>query len=126
MSKQLVAIEHEIRLRAATFDDAYTNLTLVLNMLQDCGKMYRSAPDHIKRLLNQAIFNRVWIDEDGRTDPELSSVCGEIVDTSKRIQKSASASADADSEKNYSSLAQNFLNKVGITIQWWTIQDSNL
>ena len=99
LSKQLVAIEHEIRLRAATFDDAYTNLTLVLNMLQDCGKMYRSAPDHIKRLLNQAIFNRVWIDEDGRTDPELSSVCGEIVDTSKRIQKSASASADADSEK---------------------------
>ena len=66
LAKQLAAVEYEIRARNASFEEIVSNLSLVMDLLEDCGRTYRNANDNIKRLMNQAIFERIWIEEDGR------------------------------------------------------------
>ena len=41
-------------------------------MIEDCGTVYRQAGDHIKKLLNQTIFSRLLVGEDGYVEPEFS------------------------------------------------------
>jgi hypothetical protein len=43
-----------------------------LDLIEDCGKTYRYADEHIKRILNQAIFSRVLIQPDGKVAAELA------------------------------------------------------
>ncbi len=102
ISKQLAAIEHEIDVRSTTFDEILKNLSLAFDLIEDCGNTYRKANDTVKRLMNQAIFNKIWIHNGGTVTAELSDlykhligpVERELVDMNK---KSASAEANADS-----------------------------
>ena len=40
--------------------------------MEDCGRTYRLAEDHLKKLLNQAIFSKLWIEKDGRVTAEFA------------------------------------------------------
>ena len=97
ISKQLAAIEHEIKAHNATFDDIKDKLSLVMEMIEDCGRTYRQANENIKKLLNQAFFEKIWIEEDDRVTPELTAVCVTVIKAKREIKKSTSASADVDS-----------------------------
>lgn len=59
--KQLSAIEYEIKQRNVTFEQITQNLTDALDLLDDCVTFYRNSSDTIKRLLNQAIFEKIYI-----------------------------------------------------------------
>lgn len=101
LSKQLAAIEHEISVRSTTFDDILKNLSLAFDLLEDCGRTYRKANDNIKKLMCQAIFNRIWIHEDGTVTTEFTDIYKNIVgpierDLINQNIKSASAETDAD------------------------------
>ena len=101
LSKQLAAIEHEISVRSTTFDDILKNLSLAFDLLEDCGRTYRRANDNIKKLMCQAIFNRIWIHEDGTVTTEFTDIYKNIVgpierDLINQNIKSASAETDAD------------------------------
>ena len=61
ITKELAAVEHEIKQHGLTFDEISENLSYALEMLNDCGAAYRSASDKIKRLMNQAIFEKIYI-----------------------------------------------------------------
>ena len=61
ITKELTAVEHEIKQHSLTFDQISENLSYALEMLNDCGRAYRSASDKIKRLMNQAIFNKFYV-----------------------------------------------------------------
>ena len=74
ISKQLAAIEHEIKIRNTTFDEIIEKLSLAFDLLEDCGSTYRRANDTIKKLMNQAIFSKIWIHEDGRVTTEFTDV----------------------------------------------------
>ena len=101
ISKQLAAIEHEIKIRNTTFDEIIENLSLAFDLLEDCGSTYRRANDTIKKLMNQAIFSKIWIHEDGRVTTEFTDVYKNIAgpiekDLVCQNTKSAPAEADAD------------------------------
>ena len=101
ISKQLAAIEHEIKVRNTTFDEIIENLSLAFDLIEDCGRTYRCANDTIKKLMNQAIFSKIWIHEDGTVTTEFTDVYKNIAGPIERNlisqnTKSAPAGADAD------------------------------
>ena len=102
ISKQLAAIEHEISVRSTTFDDILKNLSLAFDLIEDCGSTYRKANDTIKKLMNQSIFNKIWIHADGTVTTELNDLYKNLIgpiekELIKTNTKSAPAEADADS-----------------------------
>lgn len=101
ISKQLAAVEHEIKIRSTTFEDIKANLSLAFELIEDCGRTYSAANDNIKRLMIQAVFSKIWIDEDGKTSTEYTNVYDSIVgpiETTlmKENIKLAPAKADAN------------------------------
>lgn len=46
-----------------------------MDMLEDCGATYRKANENIKRLMNQSIFKKIWINPDGSVEPRLTKIC---------------------------------------------------
>ena len=44
-----------------TFDQISENLFYALEMLNNCGEAYRNASDKIKRLMNQTIFEKIYV-----------------------------------------------------------------
>ena len=79
LSKQLATIEHEIKIRSTAFDEIIKNLSLAFDLIEDCGKTYRMANDTIKRLMNQAIFEKIWIHEDGTITTDFTDVYKSII-----------------------------------------------
>jgi len=101
ISKQLAAVEHEIKARSTTFTEIKANLSLAFDLLEDCGKTYNQANDGIKRLMLQAMFEKIWINEEGEVSSEFSEIYKNIAgpirnDLAKRNEKSASDTSDAD------------------------------
>lgn len=61
IAKELAAIEHELKMHNMTFEQIRNNLKLTLDIVENCGEAYRNASDTIKRLMNQAIFDKFYI-----------------------------------------------------------------
>ncbi len=100
ISKQLAAVEHEIKIRNTTFDDIKANLTLAFDLIEDCGRTYRYANDGIKRLMLQALFDKIWVDNEGVIDSEFTEIYKNIAepiekDIAQRNEKSAPDDSDA-------------------------------
>ena len=113
ISKQLAAIEHEMNVRSTTFDEILKNLSLAFDLIEDCGSTYRKANDTIKKLMNQSIFNKIWIHNDGTVTAELSDLYKHLIGPVERElvdinQKSASAEANAVSIQKLLKSGSNF------------------
>ena len=80
ITKQLAAIESQIKLHGAEFTFVLENLEKALELLEDCGTTYKMAPDHIKRLMNQAIFEKLWVDSDGNVTPDFAEPFKSIIE----------------------------------------------
>lgn len=61
IAKELATIEHEIRLHNTAFEEIISNLKIALDIIENCGETYRHADDAIKRLMNQAIFEKFLV-----------------------------------------------------------------
>ena len=61
IAKELAVIEHEIKAHDTTFEQIAQNLNMALDIIENCGKAYRDASDTIKKLMNQAIFEKFYI-----------------------------------------------------------------
>jgi len=80
ITKQLAAIEHEVDASKYTFDNAEKRLREALELIENCGATYRMASDQIKRMMNQAIFSKLWVEPDGRVTAEFKPPFTIIVD----------------------------------------------
>ncbi len=65
IAKELVTIEHEIKMHSTTFEQISNNLKQALDVIENCGEAYRNASDTIKKLMNQAIFEKFYISNGG-------------------------------------------------------------
>ena len=74
LDKQLAVIEHDIKAYDATFEEVIEKISLAFDLIEDCGSTYRRANDNIKRLMNQSLFEKIWIEEDGRVTTEFTNV----------------------------------------------------
>ncbi len=56
------------------YEQVKNNLRLTLDIVENCGDAYRNASDTIKKLMNQAIFNKIYIisNEEIDLDTEIS------------------------------------------------------
>lgn len=79
ISKELAAIEHEIKIHNTTYEEIRNNLTLALDLIEDCGQTYKKANDKIKKLLIQAIFKGFYIYNDAPIVPELTEPFDKII-----------------------------------------------
>ena len=61
ITKELAAINHEIKQHDITFDQLSKNLTNALELLDDVATFYRNGSDFVKRMLNQAIFEKIYV-----------------------------------------------------------------
>lgn len=48
------------------------NLKAALDLTENCGSAYKAAPDHIRRLFNQAFFKRILVGSDTSVETELA------------------------------------------------------
>ncbi len=72
IGKQLAAVEREMRMHDMAFEEVENNLSLALELMENCGTFYRLSPDPIKRLMNQAMVERFLIFADGHVSAELT------------------------------------------------------
>lgn len=80
IAKQLAAIEHQIKNHSSTFETIFDRLSDAMELIEDCSKTYRLAEDHIKKMLNQAIFKCLWIEKDGTVTPEFAEPFNMLTD----------------------------------------------
>lgn len=68
IAAQLEVIEARLAASQTHFDDIERNLAIALDLSSDCHRAYMTADDHTRRLLNQAFFTKLYVDEEPRAD----------------------------------------------------------
>lgn len=80
ITKQLAAIEREVKAHEYAFASISERLSEAVDLIADCGKTYRMANDQIRRMMNQAIFSKLWVEPDGRITAEFAKPFNAIVE----------------------------------------------
>lgn len=103
ISKKLSAINYEIKMHNTTFDEILVNLETALDLIEDCGKAYRLADEHTKRLLNQAIFKKfkIYCDDNEQVliEPELTEPFDLILEPVKQDIQLIESAKDKSAEE---------------------------
>lgn len=74
ISRTLADIEREQTALASDITEARANLDKILDLLEGCEDLYRGLPEHLKRLMNQAFFDRILVDlDDDQQTPRLTA-----------------------------------------------------
>ena len=66
------------------------------------------ANENIKRLMNQSIFRKIWINPDGSVEPKMTKICEGVFEAKRDIKKSAPTAVDADSIRKLFKSGSNF------------------
>lgn len=61
ITKEPAAINHEIKQHDITFDQLSENLTNALELLDNIAAFYKNGSDIVKRMLNQALFEKIYV-----------------------------------------------------------------
>ena len=61
ISRALQKIAAQLEATSTQYEGIERNLQLALDLTVDCGAAYRDAPEHIKRMFNQAFFSKVLV-----------------------------------------------------------------
>ena len=64
------------------FDAIEQNLKKALKLAKDCYAAYQSADDVIRRLFNQAFFEKIYVHDDGAVTHDLAEPFGLLLDPS--------------------------------------------
>ena len=113
LSKQLAAVEHEIKVRNTTFSQIKANLTMAFDLIENCGDTYYRANDSIKRLMIRALFKRIWVDRDENITTEYNDAYKCILGATRHChdcenEKSAPDNSDADFSGSLLKSSSNF------------------
>ena len=83
IAKQLSIIESQIKAQDSAITSTTDRLKDALDLLEDCGALYQLAGDRIKKLLNQAIFAKLWVGGDGCITAEFAEPFQTLVEPIK-------------------------------------------
>lgn len=99
IAKRLAAIDSQVAAHERAFTDVMGHLSDAMELIENCGKTYRMASDQIKRMMNQAIFSKLWVEADGRVTAEFRPFFSMIIDPIRselaQINKEKIRSAEA-------------------------------
>ena len=68
LTRELIEANAEIAASKAANTDVEARLDAALKAANNCLAAYLSAPDHIRRQINQGFFEKLWIGEDGSVE----------------------------------------------------------
>ena len=68
LTRELIEADAEIAAAKITNADIEAKLAAALRAAGHCVAAYLTAPDHIRRQINQGFFKKLWIDEDGTVE----------------------------------------------------------
>jgi hypothetical protein len=68
LTRELIQADAEIATSKTTNADVRARLDAALKVVSNCLAAYLSAPDHIRRQINQGFFEKLWIGEDGSVE----------------------------------------------------------
>jgi hypothetical protein len=68
----LASIGHQLKAYDTQSEAITVNLKKVLDLVEDCGRTYKLADEHIKRIFNQALCDKIWVESNGRVSAELA------------------------------------------------------
>ncbi len=71
IAKALQKVSSQLAATSLEFEAVERNLQLALDLTVDCGAAYRDAPDDVKRMFNQAFFEKVLVIQD---DPSAGDI----------------------------------------------------
>ena len=79
MSRELA--EAEVRLEASTtrYDDVERILLRAVELVTELGEAYRLGGDDVRRLLNQAVFEKLYVTEDGVIGADLTEAIAALL-----------------------------------------------
>ncbi|MCU1471687.1 MAG: recombinase family protein [Glaciihabitans sp.] len=100
ISRQLADVNE--RLQRSTLDEQKLRRTMeaALALSENCYEAYRRAPDHIRRLFNQAFFTRVLVDVEANITVELAQPFEALLERAPSPVESALAARAASSSDN--------------------------
>ena len=61
LADAIVAIDRQLDLHDTHFGEIKSKLSKALEIMEDCGEAYRVAPEPIKRVYNQALFEKIFV-----------------------------------------------------------------
>jgi hypothetical protein len=103
LSKELDVIECQLTAFETNSKVVSDNLRSAFDVINDCGKYYKSAPDNIKRAFNQALFDKLLIMPDGTPIPKYSEPYNLLLKpllTTTHGAETAEAQPDSEMEEN--------------------------
>lgn len=110
ISKALASITNELKATEAEWDTVETNLQMALDLATDCHAAYLSAPEHIRRMFNQAFFERILVlpDDNDRIGIRLEAELAEPFDAllTKAKRPAGETSEPLDSSNSSAALTQ--------------------
>ena len=109
ISRALQKIGSQLAATSLEFETVERNLELALDLTVDCGAAYRDAPEHIKRMFNQAFFEKVLVIQDDdstgdiRLEPEFREPFGTLLGSELKTAEAAFQWAHEASKSNATS-----------------------
>ena len=92
LTRELAEADTEITAAKTTTRDIETTLANALQAASRCQTAYVTAPDHIRRQINQGFFKKLFIGEDGEVErAELTEPFAALLDASNAFQNRPTA-----------------------------------
>lgn len=84
INKDLGVIESQLKAHDMQYDMIVANLKKAFDLVEDCGRTYRFADEHIKKIFNQAMLEKIWVVPDNDVTAEFTepfrSIMGAVGD----------------------------------------------
>lgn len=80
ISTELDQITHQLDAQHRDYADARKHLDEALDLLENCAAIYSRCDDTNRRLCNQALFTKIYIDKDNTLRPEHAPAYEVLVD----------------------------------------------
>ncbi|MFH5227301.1 recombinase family protein [Antrihabitans spumae] len=103
IARSLVTVEERLTTASIEVDEIETNLQVALTYATNCYRGYLAAGNHVRRLYNQAFFERIYVDED-QVRIELNEPFKTLTDTAVAGIASTSNSCVNDDDEGMPSL----------------------
>lgn len=103
LGAELARIKRELERATANHDSVLTNLSDALTLAEDCDQLYKSAPEHIKRQLNQVFYDVVRINPDVHgqlhAQGELAEPFNQILNPALRLHAASQRTIPTDAKR---------------------------
>ena len=107
IAKEMAAADRTLARLNTELGAVEQGLNQALKLVSDCHRLYEQAPHHVKRQLNQAVFERIFVEDEGVPTASLTPAFGELLtlveltttDADGRVKEPGQPTLEGDGEE---------------------------